>query len=161
MNDLISECAWFKVYDTAEALHADRASRPSIWAESFEDKLNDSFLEEGIGWKMTDGEITYRGSDTFTEATQQACQRLEDTGAHPTAANQVREALRDISCRPGRDVTGAIQHVMSTLEYTAREMTGQRNLTLDRLPPPRKEEVSHIHFGPRQSSGAVCAAGLL
>ena len=80
MNDLISECAWYKVYDIAEALHADRGSRFSIWAESFEDKLNDSFLEEGIGGKMTDGEITYRGSGTFTEATPQAYHLIEDFG---------------------------------------------------------------------------------
>ena len=45
----------------------------------------------------------------------------------------MREALRDISRRPQPDVTGAIQHAMAALEATAREVTGQRNLTLGQL----------------------------
>ena len=32
-------------------------------------------------------------------------------------------------------MTGAIQHAMSALECTAREVTGKRNLTLGRLVP--------------------------
>ena len=107
VNDLISECAWFKVYDIAEALHPDRASRSSIWAELLEDKVNDSYLEEGIGGTMTDGEITCRGSGTFTQATQP-------------------------------DVIGAIQHVMSILECTAREINGPAQP--DPWPSPPSEE---------------------
>lgn len=42
----------------------------------------------------------------------------------PTAANEVHEALKDISRRPSADVTGAIQHAMAALECVAREVDG-------------------------------------
>ena len=134
VNDLISECAWFRVYDIAEALHGALAPATPDRAKAFEDQLNDFFLEKGIGWQMTDGEIVYRGSDTFAETTRQADEVLADTG-HPAAANEIREALLGISRRPKLDVTGAIQHAMAALECTAREVTGKRNLTLGRLIP--------------------------
>ena len=134
VNGLISDCAWFKVYDIAEALHADLARSSPDWAEAFEGNLNDFFLGNGIGWEMTDGEIVYRGSDTFGATIRQADEVLADTG-YPAAANEVREALRDISRRPEPDVTGAIQHAMSALECTAREVTGKRNHTLGSLVP--------------------------
>lgn len=140
VNDLISECPWFRVYDIAEALYAALALRHPDRAEAFEEQLNDVFLEKGIGWQMTDGEVVYRGSETFAETTRQADEVLAETG-HPAAANEIREALHDISRRPEPDVTGAIQHAMSALECTAREVTGKRNLTLGRL-------VSHLDLTP-------------
>ncbi len=134
VNDLISECPWFRVYDIAEALYAALAPRHPDRAEDFEEQLNEVFVEKGIGWQMSGGEIVYRGSETFAETTRQADEVLEETG-HAAAANEIREALRDISRRPEPDVTGAIQHAMSALECTAREVTGKRNLTLGRLVP--------------------------
>ena len=89
---------------------------------------------KGIGWQMSDGEIVYRGSETFAETTRQADEFLADTG-HSAAANEIREALHDISRRPEPDVTGAIQHAMSALECTAREVSGKRKFTLGRLIP--------------------------
>ena len=80
VNDLIAECPWFKVYDIAEALHATLAPRFPDRAEAFEEQLNDVFLEKGIGWQMTDGEIVYRGSDAFAETTRLADEILADTG---------------------------------------------------------------------------------
>lgn len=140
VNDLILECHWFRVYDIAEALHAYLTQRSPDRAEDFEEQLNDVFLEMGIGWQMTDGEIIYRGSATFAETTRQADEVLADTG-YTAAAKEIREALHDISRRPEPDVTGAIQHAMSALECTAREVTGKRNLTLGNL-------VRHLHFTP-------------
>ena len=112
VNDLISECPWFRVYDISEALHVALAQRSSDQAEAFEAQLNDVFLEMGIGWQMTDGDIVYRGSATFTETTRQADETLADTG-YTAAAKEIQEALHDISRRPEPDVTGAIQHAMS------------------------------------------------
>ena len=61
---------------------------------------------------MSDGEIVYRGSVAFGETTRQADEALADTG-HRAAANEIREALRDISHRPEPDVIEAIQHTRS------------------------------------------------
>ena len=80
-------------------------------------------------------DLRRRGSGHFRRNDPQADEVRTETG-HPAVANEIREALHDISRRPEPDVTGAIQHVMSALECTAREMTGQRNLTLGRLVPP-------------------------
>ena len=132
VNELISECPWFRVYDIAEVVHADLMLSAPEQAESFEMQLNDVFFEKGVGWQMSDGRIVYRGSDTFAESTRQADEILADSG-YFAASEEIREALHDISRRPEPDVTGAIQHAMSALECTAREVSGKRNLTLGRI----------------------------
>ena len=134
VNDFIELCPWFKVYDMAEALHAAFATSYPDRAETFQDRLNQFFREKGIGWRMTDGRIVYRGSEAFAETTREAGEVLAQTG-RTAAANEIHEALRDISRRPEPDVTGAIQHAVAALECTAREVTGEPNLTLGRLVP--------------------------
>lgn len=133
-NELIGHCSWFKVYDVAEALHAAFALHFPDRAEYFQMRLNQYFVENGIGWQMTDGEIIYRGSEAFGETTREASEILAQSG-HSAAANEIHEALRDISRRPKPDVTGAIQHAIAALESTARDVTGEANLTLGRLVP--------------------------
>lgn len=83
---------------------------------------------------MTDGQIVYRGSESFSESTQEAAIILSGAG-RTVAANEIHEALRDISRRPVPDLTGAIQHAMAALECTARDVAGTPNLTLGRLIP--------------------------
>jgi hypothetical protein len=134
LNGLIERCPWFRVYDIAEALYATFAlSRPES-AEAFRSGLNEYFCENGIGWQMTNGQIVYRGSEIFTDATREAGAVLTEAG-RSAAANEIHEALQDISRRPTPDVTGAIQHVIAALECTARDVTGEPNLTLGRLIP--------------------------
>lgn len=134
---LIDNAAWYKVYDIAEALHAELASgRP--WdakpADGFQRRLNGFLAERGIGWELQDGLITYRGSEAFAKSTHEVRQRLDESGRH-RAADEIREALVDISRRPDPDITGAIQHAMAALEATARDVTGQPNPTLGKLVP--------------------------
>ena len=141
VNELIQECHWFKVYDIAEGLYAliDRHNLES--AAEFEKKLNQYFFENGIGWQMGEGEITYRGSEVFRDATAGAVESLAGAG-HTTAADEVHSVLQDISRRPKQDLTGAIRHVMAALECVARDLTGERKATLGKvvykldIPPP-------------------------
>jgi hypothetical protein len=137
VNALIETCPWFKVYDIAEALYAVFAIQYPDNAASFQDRLNQYFRENGIGWQMTDGRIVYRGSEAFADATREAAAVLRQTG-RSAAANEIHEALQDISRRPTPDVTGAIQHAIAALECTARDVTGEPNLTLGRLVPRLK-----------------------
>lgn len=86
----------------------------------------------GIGWEMQDGQITFRGPEAFADDTKETVALLTETGRQ-RAANEIHEALRNISRRPEPDVTGAIQQVIAALESTAREVTGQPNRTLGQL----------------------------
>jgi len=83
---------------------------------------------------MTGGRIVYRGSESFAETTREAVEKLANTGRN-AAATEIHEALQDISRRPTPDVTGAIQHAIAAFECTARDVTGEPNLTLGRLVP--------------------------
>ena len=134
---LIKEAQWYKVYDVVEALYAELAAN-GPWdpepADQFERRLNDFFVESGIGWELRDGQIIHRGSAAFAKSTHEVPDRLEESGIL-RAANEMREALGDISRRPKPDITGAIQHAMAALEATAREVTGQPNPTLGKLVP--------------------------
>jgi hypothetical protein len=164
---MLRNCEWYKVYDIAEAIWRSFEYRPDE-QRMFEDEINRCFREKGIGWelKRPDG-IVYRGSETFAAVTREAAQTLSQTG-HSTAANEIHEALRDISRRPVPDRTGAIQHAMAALECTAREVTGQKD-TLGRLLPglnlPKpldtaveklwgfaSERARHLHEGNQVSS---------
>ncbi len=133
----LANAPWHKVYDIAEALYAGVANmswRDPDAADKFEQRLNDFFVENGIGWELRDGRITHRGSDAFERSTRKVPEFLSESGFQ-RAANEMREALRDISRRPEADITGAIQHAMAALEATAREVTGQPNPTLGGLVP--------------------------
>ena len=149
IDESLSHCEWFRVYDFAELFRAS-LRRPPVGrartniarslefaksrAKGFEFRLNSYFLEHGIGWQMCDGEIVHRGSDAFEKATRRAVEALGKTGQQ-TAKSEIEEALQDISRRPEPDATGAITHVMAALECVAREVSGKPNLTLGKLVP--------------------------
>lgn len=132
VSGLIDEAPWYRVYDFAERLYAEIATRDFTGTQQarFEAQLNQLFRERGIGWEMKQGILVARGSEAFALATGHAPEVMQRHGA-PTAANEIHEALRDISRRPHTDVTGAIQHAMAALECVAREV----GATTDTLGP--------------------------
>jgi AbiJ N-terminal domain 4 len=132
---LLRECEWFRVYDIAEALWRSLDDAYDESQSVYENELNRFFKEKGIGWKLEDPTgIVFRGSETFTLTTGEAAKVLRDSG-RSVAANEIDEALRDISRRPVPDRTGAIHHAIAALECTARDVTGDRNATLGQLLP--------------------------
>lgn len=134
---LVTNCAWYRVYDIAEAFYAEAAVQHSFRtrtgdAGDFESKLNEVLCEQGIGWKMEQGHIVYRGDEPFEQAVTSARQALQHS-SRATAQNEVAEALRDLSRRPTPDRTGAIQHSMAALECVARDISGDPKQTLGAL----------------------------
>lgn len=150
IHKLIDECEWYQVYDVIEGIAERMRETPySYEMEKFENELNDYFLENGIGWKLVEGKIEVRGSETFEQTVHAAETQLETKGLG-TARNELHEALRDLSRRPTPDITGAIQHSMAALECVAREVCGDEKATLgdilkrypDIIPRPLDEAVS-------------------
>ncbi|MBK82120.1 MAG: hypothetical protein CMQ43_14520 [Gammaproteobacteria bacterium] len=148
-NRLIEDCPWFRVYDIAEALFAYLRDHNHPAAARFQERLNECFMEQGIGWKMDEGKVVFRGSETFSETVAGAIEALT-TGGQTAASEQIHEALQAISRRPEPNVTGAIYHAMAALECTARSLTGDLNATLGRLvgrlslPPPLDVAVEKL-----------------
>lgn len=137
VQELITACKWYHVYDIAEAFYAEaaasRRSEPRNGsAIDFEAKLNEVLYEQGIGWKMERGQIVYRGDEPFEQAVAGARQALLQT-SRDTAQSEMNEALRDLSRRPAPDRTGAIQHSMAALECVARDISGDPKQTLGAL----------------------------
>lgn len=135
VQGLIEGCEWFRVYDIAEAFFESLAhgqQRHASAAASFEAKLNEVFIEDGIGWQMTNGAIQVRGPESFERAVRGAQSHLQASGRR-TAATEIAEALRDLSRRPHPDRTGAIQHGMAGLECVARDFCGDPKATLGDL----------------------------
>jgi hypothetical protein len=150
IHRLLDDCEWYKVYDAIESIaHHIRENSYAFKAETFEADLNDYFLENGIGWKLTEGRIEVRGPETFEETVRSAESQLAATGLS-TARNELHESLRDLSRRPAPDVTGALQHSMAALECVAREACGDEKANLgeimkryrDIIPRPLDEVVS-------------------
>ena len=134
---LLENAPWYRIYQIFEAIYeelqnSDSQTTYSLDAADFECRLNEFLAENGIGWKLQEGKFIHRGSDVFTRITQEVPRILEENGFQH-AANEIREALQDISRIPDPDVTGAAHHVMAALEATARAVTGERKPTLGKL----------------------------
>ncbi|MER8664511.1 hypothetical protein NKH34_25625 [Mesorhizobium sp. M1148] len=129
---LIADCQWFKVYDIAETLWRGLSDDPEN-QDRYREELNRFFREKGVGWQLEEHKgLTFRGSEGFSAVTAKALQVLKQSD-RATAANEIREALGDLSRRPIPDRTGAIQHAVAALEATARHLTGQPNKNLGQL----------------------------
>jgi hypothetical protein len=132
----LSHCAWYRVYDIAEALYDSLAQSTSeasqAAAHDFEQEMNEFFHEEGIGWKLVDGKIVSRGDEEFETQTTMAAEVLAEAGYH-TAMQELHQAITDLSRRPEPDLTGAIQHSMAAMECVAREFCGQPQPTFGKL----------------------------
>jgi hypothetical protein len=152
VDDLVSEAPWYKIYDIAERLHAEIARQDYTGTRQadFARRLNQLFCENGVGWQLEAGKITVRASEAFALATRDAVETML-AGGTPTAANEIHEALKDISRRPEADVTGAIQHAMAALECVAREVSGSTETLgsiIGRLPlPPPLDAALHKLWG--------------
>lgn len=151
VRGLIDDCSWFKVYDILEeiASQVPRLSRQNP-PEEFQTEINEVFMVHGIGWKLVNGVMTYRGSEGIDKLLALAV-ATETAQGHRTAANELHEAIKDMSRRPNADPTGAIQHAIASLECVAREVSGSKD-TLGRwlknhpeaFPKPLGEYVEKI-----------------
>ncbi len=130
----LNTCAWYNVYDVAEALYRRLADHFPDNSDAYKNDLNEFFVDNGIGWILRDNGIVYRGCEVFSETTVGTIKALEDAG-RSMASREIHEALLDLSRRPLPDKTGAIQHVMAALECTARDVLRMPNPTLGALLP--------------------------
>lgn len=125
-RDHLRGLPWFEVYDIIEAI-ADFLQRypragqdQRLGSAVFEEQLNRFFRLRGIGWQLVHGRIEMRGSEAFEAAVRHGRDELRYQGK-TTAANELHEAIQDLSRRPEAEVTGAIQHAMAALECIARD----------------------------------------
>lgn len=153
-------CPWFKVYDLIEAywkalnddddssyrLHpADRKS------SDFTTEINQSLVDERVGWQLVNGLIVSRGPETFETVVHDARAALSES-QRPTAAGHIGEALAALSRRPAANYAGAIYHAMGALECVARDVSGREKATLgeilkwhpELLPKPLDEALSKV-----------------
>lgn len=138
VRELLQNCKWYKIYDVIEAIY--HYLKPYGVSNDFQNEVNEYFLEEGIGWKLVNGQIEMRGTEPFEETIKSAYKQLELT-EYNTASQELHEAIKDLSRRPSADITGAIQHARASLECVAREITGERTLTLGKILEKKKLEI--------------------
>jgi AbiJ N-terminal domain 4 len=120
---LLRDCEWFEVYDAIEALSAvfhrgHFQSEAGPGSAPFTDLINRVFRRDGIGWQLVQDRIEVRGGEAFEIAIHEARSLLRQE--RPTAANELHQAILDLSRRPTPEITGAIQHAMAALECVAR-----------------------------------------
>jgi hypothetical protein len=130
----LDSCQWYEVYDIVEAIYEKLAESPTDKhggqeASYFEGEVNMYFRRRGIGWQLTEGLLETRGSEAFEHALSEARTELAMSG-RTTAANEIHQAISDLSRRPRPDVTGAIQHALAALECVARDVSGDERATL-------------------------------
>ncbi len=130
VQELVSSCEWFRVYDLVEAF-CDFATQQSA-EQPFESAVNDYFRENGIGWQLKNGRVETRGEQTFEAVFHEAEESL-DSAELPTAKNELAEAIHDMSRRPKPDLSGAVHHAVAALECVARKATADPKHTLGEI----------------------------
>lgn len=130
---LLDDAAWYKVYDIVEAVASNLLeSFDSTRYDKFKSRLNDYFVDSGIGWKLIEGKLEARNPEAVEQTIKKAVSSLSDSKM-PTAKQELHEALKDLSKRPEPDITGSIQHSMAALECVLREVVGNQKSTLGEL----------------------------
>jgi hypothetical protein len=125
----LDTCEWYLIYDIIESIFKSLNQEQQ---EEFTNEMNDFFETKGIGWKLEDGLIEYRGDDNLEFILENSKNALE-AASLPTALSEIQEAILDLSKRPDPDITGAIQHSMACLECVSREISGKKNLTFGEI----------------------------
>lgn len=87
---LLEDCPWHKVYGIAEALHETLSHGFGEGSNVFEDKLNQYFREQAIGWQMDGGQIVYRGSEAFPARHKRPWKSLNKQGIAPLPAKSTK-----------------------------------------------------------------------
>lgn len=132
-RQILDGAVWYKVYDVIEEIVSYVEGTKGVGeSKRFARKLNEYFVEKGIGWKLVDGYLEARNPEAIEESIKAAVQALDNAG-NKTAQKELHEALIDLSRRPAPDVTGAIQHSMAALECVFRDVVGNPKATLGDL----------------------------
>ena len=151
-QNLMYGAPWYRVYDFVETVYVRLAnSQEAARAEQWANAVNEYFVENGVGWRLVNGQLESRGQEAFETAVDSARQALDEATLR-TAKQEIHEALRDLSRRPEPDLTGAVQHAMAALECTARQATNDARATLgeilrrhpDIVPRPLDESLSRM-----------------
>lgn len=148
IEEKIVSCFWPYIYDLIESFYDILNDSGK---KDFSEEINDYFLVHGIGWKLSEGVIEYRGEDIFENDLKLVQEKLKER--HLTDSNrEIAEAIKDMSRMPDPDVTGAIQHSIAALECVCRNISGDEKDTLGELikkhpqivPAPLNEAISKI-----------------
>jgi hypothetical protein len=107
-----------------ESVNAHFEKTSPIAAKEFVERLNDLFIEQGIGWQIVNGEVVTRGDEVF-ESTVKTAVRVLEEDTKPTAAGHLRFALSGLSARPKANTSGAVAHATSAVECVLGEITGE------------------------------------
>lgn len=148
IEEKITNCPWPYVYDLIELFY-DKLNNSD--KSSFSDTINEYFLIHGIGWKLYEGSIEYRGEKLFENDLILAQEALKEHQLNDSN-REIDEAIKDMSRKPDPDTTGAIQHSLAALECVCREISGDEKDTLgdiikkhpDLVPSPLNVAISKI-----------------
>lgn len=127
IRNLLLGCPWYDIYDVIEliALHLETDGYRD-YGSHFEEEINDFFRLRGIGWKMEESHIVFRG-DEGLDCILAVAVTTENKYGYLTASKELHEAIKDLSRRPSADATGAIQHAIASLECVARDLTSSND----------------------------------
>ena len=155
----VENCDWYKVYDLIEAIYADISTHRGIRGgpdhygpSEFSSELNELMEDRGVGWKLEQGRILSRGTESFEMIVSNAPAALQGAGMQ-TASDEIHKAIEDLSKRPTPDLTGAVQHGIAALECAGKHicgMTGRQTLDdvvkarPDTFRPPLHEAIPKL-----------------
>jgi hypothetical protein len=140
LKAMLSECLWHAVYDIAEYIYvcfreldlSVEFPEESNRAEDFQKKLNKFLSRNGHNFIMHDGKIELRESYEFHANKQEIDKDLNKIGAK-RAAQELKDAWREISRRPDPNTTAAVRHAVAALECLGNHLLNTTGETLGKI----------------------------
>lgn len=125
---------WYEIYDLIEFILNDLRNS-GFYAieghiENFKDRLEEILNEEMLPYKIIDYRIVPLTSQTEAEEVGRA---LTKTGVYDSFKNHIQKALDSFSKRPDPDYLNSIKESVHSIEFLARELTGNKKAVLSDL----------------------------
>lgn len=134
----LKECEWYKIYNIIEKIYNLVKTSEK---KTFSEEINNHFINNGIGWKLENGKVVYRGDQSFEAITKETVLQLSIPETE-RSLNEFKEAFLDLSRKPKPDLTGAAIRAFNGLECMVNKID-EKEMTFGKLikgnkniPPP-------------------------
>ncbi|MEN9647841.1 MAG: hypothetical protein RLY57_645 [Candidatus Parcubacteria bacterium] len=121
LEEEFKKISWDEVYGLVEFT---LNSLNQYQASDLQDRLNDVFQEEGVQYKIVDGQVAALMNKTEADEVS-AAQSLENS-----ASFHLNKAVELFNKRPTPDYSNSIKESISAVEAVSREITGKESATL-------------------------------
>jgi hypothetical protein len=130
IENLITQCDWWQVYDICELLFRKLAYQP--YKEQLQKQVNRLFIDEQLGFEMRDGKVEKVGSG-FIDAKVKEARYLLKEPEFKSADELFEKAIKALNVRPKPDAENCIKDAVASVESVGKIIRKDKNARIDNI----------------------------